>query len=205
MTGRHIEALSDAELIEALRADRHGPNGSRAASALLERYQDRVYVWCYRVVRDHNRALDLAQDTMLNAYRGLDTFEGRSSFGSWLFMIARHRCLGAIRSASRRGGQEALPDDVADPGPSPDELLESRMDEEEALDLIRRCLDPVEQEALWMRCFEGLPVDEITRLLGIEASTGARSVLQRARRKLRAARSGSQEALGVDTRKERNP
>lgn len=204
MTAGDIQALSDAELVGAFRADRHGSHGSRAASALLERYQDRVYVWCYRVVRDHNRALDLAQETLINAYRGLDAFEGRSGFGSWLFMIARHRCVSEIRSASRRKGEEILPDDLADPGPSPDEILESRTDEEEVLELIRRRLDPVEQEALWLRCFEGLPVDEITHLLGIGASTGARSVLQRARRKLRAARD-AHEAPGAETRKERKP
>ena len=44
-----------------------------------------------------------------------------------------------------------------------------------------------EQKAIWLRCFERVPIDEITRLLGIEASTGARGVLQRARRKLRTA------------------
>lgn len=191
MTTRDLEALSDVELVDVSLRDRQGRVGAQAASVLLQRYQDRVYVWCYRLVRDHNRALDMAQDTMLNAYRRLESFHGRSGFASWLFMIARNRCLSAIRAASRRGGKEELRDDLADPAPSPDELLEWRLDEEATLDLIERCLDPLEQEALWLRCFEGLPVEEITRLLHIDAATGARSVLQRARRKLLAARNAS--------------
>jgi RNA polymerase sigma factor (sigma-70 family) len=80
---------------------------------------------------------------------------------------------------------------LEDPGLRPDELLESKLDEENVLELIRNHLDPLEREALWLRCYEGLPVEEITRLLRIEASTGARSILQRARRKLRAALGGS--------------
>ena len=53
--------------------------------------------------------------------------------------------------------------------------------------LIRSALEPEEQKVIWLRCFDRMPVEEITRVLGIESASGARSVLQRARRKLRAA------------------
>lgn len=182
-----LEDLSDGDLLQAARDGRHGPLGARAASLLLERYQDRVYIWCFRMVREHERALDLAQDTLVSAYRRLDSFEGRSAFASWLFVIARNRCLSALRRPSLFAEYEGRDVDPPDPGPTPDELLERRLDEETVLDLIKRHLDPVERDALWLRCFEGVPVDEITRLLRIDAATGARSVLQRARRKLKAA------------------
>jgi DNA-directed RNA polymerase specialized sigma24 family protein len=60
------------------------------------------------------------------------------------------------------------------------------------LDLVRRHLDPLEREAIWLRCYEGMPVEEITGLLGIDTASGARGILQRARRKLRAALAASQ-------------
>jgi RNA polymerase sigma-70 factor (ECF subfamily) len=191
VTARDFAALSDGELLRAALEDRRDRLRSQAASVLLERYQDRIYIWCYRMVRNHDRALDLAQDTLLRAYRRLDTFEGRSGFASWLFMIARNRCLSALRRASPICEEEDALDALEDPGLRPDELLESKLDEENVLELIRNHLDPLEREALWLRCYEGLPVEEITRLLRIEASTGARSILQRARRKLRAALGGS--------------
>ena len=53
--------------------------------------------------------------------------------------------------------------------------------------LLRDHLSPLEQEAIWLRCFEGLPVPEVTRLLGLTHASGARSVLQSAREKLRTA------------------
>ena len=37
----------------------------QAASRLLSRHQDRVYVWCYRYVRDHERALELSQEVLM--------------------------------------------------------------------------------------------------------------------------------------------
>ncbi len=91
------------------------------------------------------------------------------------------------------GGQALLVDDQFDPDDRasgqvlPDQDLENRLAEEELLALIRVSLDEVEQQALWLRCFEKMPVDEITMLLGIEEASGARAVLQRARRKLKAA------------------
>jgi DNA-directed RNA polymerase specialized sigma24 family protein len=53
--------------------------------------------------------------------------------------------------------------------------------------LLREHLSPVEQEAIWLRCFERLPVGDVTRMLGLTHASGARSVLQSARGKLRAA------------------
>lgn len=182
----HLSTLPDEELLRRALLERREPGGGRAASVLLERYQERVYVWCLRIVRDHAKALELAQETLVNAYRRLDTFEGRSGFSSWLFAIARNRCLSALRRPSPFMDEEGL-EELVDPRPRPDERREARVDEETVLDLVRRHLDLVEQEALWLRCYEGLPVDEITRLLGLDASSGARGLLQRARRKLRAA------------------
>jgi RNA polymerase sigma-70 factor (ECF subfamily) len=47
-------------------------------------------------------AEDVLQDTLLAAWQGLGTFEGRASLRTWLYRIATNRCLNARRSASRR-------------------------------------------------------------------------------------------------------
>jgi RNA polymerase sigma-70 factor, ECF subfamily len=185
--GGLLEQLTDEALLEAALADLRQGHEARAASVLLERYQERVYIWCFRMVQDHEWALDLAQESLIKAFRGLESFGGRSAFSSWLFAIARNNCLSALRRPSLLAADAQGALEPPDASPRPDEMLEQKMDEEAVLDLITRELEPLERQAICLRCFEGLPVDEITRILGIDAATGARSVLQRARRRLRAA------------------
>ncbi len=183
---------TDEELVRQAVQDPEGSRGARAVSELLGRYQVRIYQWCFAFVHNHELALDLTQETLLRTYRSLGTFGGRARFSSWLFAIARNRCLKAVSRAAYRKEQDSLPGELTDPLPSPDRILEQKMDENAVLDLIHQQLDSQEQEVIWLRCFEKLPVDEITALLRIEGSSGARAILQRARRKLRTALAGRQ-------------
>ena len=187
MDARISHVLDDQELLRQALEYPDSQAGRHAASVLLDRYRERVYIWCLRYVRDHEQALDMAQEVLISAYRNLGSFGGRSQFGSWIFSITRNRCLSELRRPSLLMDEEADPDDHASGQISPDRDLENRLAEEELLELIRHRLDPVEQQALWLRCFEKMSVDEITKLLAITEASGARGVLQRARRKLRAA------------------
>ena len=186
-TSRDLRKATDEELVRTAQGDRESPDGKAAVTELLGRYDKAVYLWCFRYVKEHERALDLAQDVLINAYRGLGSFAGKSKFSSWLFSIARNRCLNEVQRVSLLVDEEADLETIPSGGKNPDIDLEEEEDRERLLNLIRETLEPEEQKAIWLRCFERVPVDEITRLLGIEASTGARGVLQRARRKLRTA------------------
>jgi len=183
----HSSPLSDEQLVERAVRDLAGPAGRAAASELLGRHRRAVYLWCWRYVRDHDRALDLAQDVLLAAYRALPSFEGRSKFGSWLFVIARHRCLKAVRPPSLLRDEEAEIDDLPHPDGDPQHLVERHEDEERLRRLLMDHLDEDERRALWLRCFERMPVEEIGRVMRLDNVTGARALLQRARRRLRAA------------------
>lgn len=78
--------IADDEVIRRVLA------GSKEDFAtLVARYQNLVYGMIMRQVGDPAAAKDLAQETFLRAYRSLQTFEGRSSFGTWLTRIALNR------------------------------------------------------------------------------------------------------------------
>lgn len=187
MSRSAAEDSPDEALLARFQRAPDSADGRRAAGELLGRYRGRVYTWCYRVVGDHDRALDLAQDVLLKAWRALPGFGGRSRFSSWLFAIARNECLTAVRPRTLTKDPHADPIALLIEHEDPPAVLVTREEEAAMEALLKDHLSPVEQEAIWLRCFERLPVPEVTRLLGLTHASGARSVLQSAREKLRAA------------------
>jgi RNA polymerase sigma-70 factor (ECF subfamily) len=186
MTGGVPHDLTDEQLIERAVRDPQGRPGREAASELLQRHRRRVYLWCYRYVHEPERAMDLAQEALLSAYRALPSFQGRSRFSSWLFVITRNCCLKAVAAPSLVRDDAEL-EGLPDPAGTPETLFEASQDEERLRRLLMQHLDEDERRALWLRCFERMPVDEISRVMQLENVTGARGLLQRARRKLRSA------------------
>src|SRR6185503_1351136 len=72
-----------------------------AFDALVRMYQQPVWRFLCRLVRDPALAEDLAQETFLRAFRKLDTFAHQSRFSTWLFQIARNAGIDALRRRDR--------------------------------------------------------------------------------------------------------
>ena len=81
----------------------------------LEGYRSELTAYCYRMLGSPFEAEDAVQDAYLKAWRGLPSFEGRSSLRSWLYRIATNVCLDMLDGRSRR----AQPMDLG-PAKSPD-------------------------------------------------------------------------------------
>lgn len=177
----------DEELVSIAARDPQSREAQAAASELFGRYQQRVYLWCYRYVRERERALDLAQEVLASAWRALPGFRHGSRFSWWMFVITRNRCLNAVQAPSLLRDEGADLEGVAAPDLDPAVEYEQTRDEEGVRQLMMEHLDEQERVALWLGCFERMPVDGITRALNLTNVTGARALLQRARRKLRAA------------------
>ena len=100
---------------------------SQRFSELAEPFRRELQVHCYRILGSLHEAEDMVQETMLRAWKRLETYEGRASFRAWLYKIATHACLDLL---DHRRGRRLLPPQVGpatDPGgqiaaPSP-ELL----------------------------------------------------------------------------------
>ena len=123
----------------------------------------------------------------MSAFRALLSFEGRSRFSSWLFAIARTRCLNAVASPGLLCDPDVELDGLPASEQPPDEELEALEDEERVRRLLLEHLDPEEREALWLRCFERMPVDEIGRLMRLENASGRTWSAAARARQLRAA------------------
>ena len=185
MDRESMALCSDAELLAMARDATDAAQARRAASVLLGRYQGRVYQWCAALLRDPDRARDAAQEVLLSAYRKLDGFSERAQFSSWLFTIARNRCISELRRPQLFS--DAFEEDtLSSPDPDPETNYAARASEAELKRLMGRHLTSLEQEAVYLRYFECMPVSEITKILKVTGATGARGILQSARRKLRA-------------------
>lgn len=179
--------VGDEDLLARWQRAPGEPDARRAAAELLGRYRQRIYRWCRRYVRDHEQALDLAQDVLLTAFQHLDGLPPGTCFGAWVCTVTRNRCLVELRRGRVRRTVPADLDAVPAPARDPEQELLETLAEERFLELVHRTLDPLEQEAICLRCFERLPVEQVTAVLELTSATGARGLLQRARRKLRAA------------------
>jgi len=185
--GNGLTPLTDEELARIYREDPSAEEARAAASELFRRYWKRVYLWCLRRTGRHETARDLAQEVLISAYRALQGFEGRCLYRTWLYTIMKHRCQRSLRRPSWTRDEETDVDRLPAAETAADSALIEEEDEETILRTIRTALEPDEQSALWLRCVERLPVDEITRRLAVPGPSGARGLLQTARRKLRAA------------------
>src|SRR5438270_11436560 len=74
----------------------------RAFRRLIEPYRHALHVHCYRMLGSAHDAEDLAQETLLRAWRALDRFEPRVQFQAWLYLIATNACLDELARRPRR-------------------------------------------------------------------------------------------------------
>lgn len=72
--------------------------GSREAFEQLYRaWQTRLFRYLLRMVGDSGRAEELANDTMIAAWKAAASFKGQSKVSTWLFAIARNKALNSLR------------------------------------------------------------------------------------------------------------
>ncbi|MFW0792538.1 sigma-70 family RNA polymerase sigma factor [Gordonia sp. CPCC 205515] len=155
---------------------------SAAFGVLAARVSPGLLRYLRRMLPDTQAAEDLAQETLLHAWKGLPDFGFRSSFRTWMFAIAHRKTVDYHR---RRRDVPADGDrfaDIADPTPLPADQVEHAS----LVEALRRELSalPATSRAVWwLRDVEGLSLQEIARILRI--STGSvRGHLQRSRRYL---------------------
>jgi RNA polymerase sigma-70 factor, ECF subfamily len=91
----------------------------RSEPDTLEHYRRELTGYCYRMLGSGHEAEDAVQEVMLRAWRAAESFEGRSTFRSWLYRIATNVCLDQLRGRNRR----ASPAGLGPPSPPDGDLL----------------------------------------------------------------------------------
>jgi len=170
-----------------------------AFNALVERYQAIAYALALRMLGDPDAAADVTQDAFFSAYRAIGSFRG-SSFRAWLLRIVSNGCFDVFRARGRHpaASLDALlegdaPDVPGDAGVSA-ALIDPRWDPERAalraeevraIETALLRLPPDQRLALILSDVQGLPYDEIARVMQTPLGT-VKSRIARARAQLRA-------------------
>src|SRR5215210_2526960 len=74
-----------------------------AFAQLIDPYRKQILVHCYRILGSFEDAEDMLQETLVRAWKRLDSFEGRSSLRAWLYKVATNAALDALDSRRIRG------------------------------------------------------------------------------------------------------
>jgi RNA polymerase sigma-70 factor, ECF subfamily len=163
------QEATDAELVARARA------GSRSAfEALVRRHQKPLYFLCYRYVRDHDVAADLAQRTFIRVMERLGDLREASIFKSWLLRIGANLALNHLRDHARFVSDEsAVATEMAVVPADAPALVEAREDAQ----ALRRAVAelPTKQRmTLELRIYEGLSFREVAAVL--DTTEGAAKV-----------------------------
>jgi RNA polymerase sigma-70 factor (ECF subfamily) len=162
-----------------------------AYGALVVRHSPTLFRVAFRITGNDADAEDVVQEAFLRGYRKLESFEARSSFGTWIYRIAVRCALekigGRKLGEAGRVGDENDPEQneiqVADGAAGPDRLLLSG--EIGALqEMAMHSLTPTEQTAFVLRHMEDRTCEEIAVALGIQPNAAKQAVF-RAVHKLR--------------------
>ena len=159
---------------------------------LLEKHRSPVVHFLYRMVQNYAVAEELAQEVFLRVYRSRSTYEPTARFTTWLFRIATHLALNALRDGKNERSQERLDDDtggmpvrqVSDRRPS----VEQSLVYQAKLDEIRRAIAALPEKqraAVLMHKYEEMEYSQIAKVLSCSESA-VKSLLFRAYETLRA-------------------
>ena len=159
---------------------------------LLDKHRSPVVHFLFRMIQNQAVAEELAQEVFLRVYRSRSTYEPTAKFTTWLFRIATHLALNALRDGKNERSQERLDDDtgdmpvrqVSDRKPSVEQSMvhQARMAE------IRRAIAALPEKqraAVLMHKYEEMEYSQIAKVLGCSESA-VKSLLFRAYETLRA-------------------
>jgi RNA polymerase sigma-70 factor (ECF subfamily) len=184
-------ALTDQQVVELARMGREP-----AYRELVGRYQRPVFSLIYRLVRDREKAEDLAQDTFIKVLNAIERYDPSFKFSSWIFKIAHNTALDQLRrkepeTLSLEGSPHARTEAEAEASTitpeaateNPEQYTASR----ELGSVIEQAIGQLRPEyrtAILLCHVEGRPYEEIAEIMAVPLGT-VKTYIHRARNELK--------------------
>jgi RNA polymerase sigma-70 factor (ECF subfamily) len=160
---------------------------TKAFECLLRRYQKLVYNLLFQMVRSHEVAADLTQDSFLKAYKSLRTFRRGANFKPWILRIATNSCLNYVRDNKQVSSLDAMLE--SEPAMEPvstidvEREVELKISQQELFTALEQ-LSSRQRNIFVLRYHNDLSYDDIATVSG-ETVQSVKSMLFRIRDKLR--------------------
>jgi RNA polymerase sigma-70 factor, ECF subfamily len=160
---------------------------ARAWDLLFRRYQLPLYAYVHQMVQNEHDAIEIVQETFVNAFRHIQSLREDAKFGSWLFGIAHQKTIQHWRRTAKRkdlleldsDDSAELPEETDDPG----DCLIRKEDETRFYQLLAS-LPHIHRAVLVLHFLEDFSLEQIADIAGIPVGT-VKSRLYHAKRALR--------------------
>jgi RNA polymerase sigma-70 factor (ECF subfamily) len=155
----------------------------KAFDAIVDAYQGRIARYILHLVNDEDLALDLTQDTFVNAFRNIHALRASLALGSWLYRIATNLAVQA-RTRNRRmlwQTLEHVEDSASVATEAPDRLVMNRELVAEALAQLPRD----RAACLLLHVAEGFSYEEVAAIMN-STPEAVRKRVARAKEQFRA-------------------
>ncbi|WP_257529758.1 RNA polymerase sigma factor [Irregularibacter muris] len=142
---------------------------------IVEEYKNKIYTLAYGYTMDAYMAQDLTQEILMKVYQNIRSFQGQSSFSTWLYRVAKNQCIDWIRKNKRRIDHTILEDgerEFRDLRPSPEEKAIKEETNQRLYDALGQ-LPERYRVPLMMFHFQELSYEEIGKALGLPSKTVA--------------------------------
>lgn len=171
---RRMDNSQELLLLERIRA-----GDETGFETLMRQHAGKVIGLATRLLGDRSEAEDLSQEAFLRLHRALPEFRGESSIGTWLYRTTTRLAIDHLRREKikrklfffRQNEDDPDPmETVGDPRSNPGR----EMQEQQAMKRLRqllKLLSPRQRAVFVLRHYEGLPLQEIAAILGLETGT----------------------------------
>lgn len=163
-----LTAATDTELLIQFREP---GTREKAYTAIIKKYQEKLYWHIRRMVVDHDDANDVLQNVFIRVWKGLENFREDSQLYTWLYRIATNESLTFIEQQKKRGSVSLNDEDA---GLSNKVRADEHFDFQKLewkLQLAIQQLPEKQRVVFNLRYYDEMPYEEMSKVL--ETSEGA--------------------------------
>jgi RNA polymerase sigma-70 factor, ECF subfamily len=157
-----VKSIDETQITQAVNSKHY----DSALAMMYEEYHSMVYHVILRMLGNETDAEDVAQDVFIRAHRGMEKFQGKSKWGTWLYRIAVNTSLNFLDQRKRKGNWKTkLNNEFKNREETQAEKPFDEVEEVSAMQWALEQLPPKYRACVIMREIEGLSRDEICEAL----------------------------------------